>query len=459
MSMRTDPEPGSDLPTWLETLMRRREPGTVEALRRECRGSPAERARFEEEVGLERLLNLRRRAEPSAGFVAGVLTQVRRDAAFRRRGETGGWRAWLGMRIRWWVPVSGAVGLSWLIWWQAGEFRRDRLARSVMEVTTVAVKMADVDPGEVDAVERLPSMLTATRRPGAGARPVPGPPDLPPPMPPASRAVVDQLRALVSADLAHREERLGQVGANVQQYLRARLAQLDALGADERELVLRLEELQHHFADIVRESGTVRDVALRRSPAHLRPLLEDRVRAWEALDRGTRSLILENESSLALFAQMERTPVGGHSDLLAQVPEAYRAGLDGQWARWRALPASTRARAVREFERFFRLSADEQERTLAVLSTAERERIEKALADLSRMSERERLLRVRTFSRFAGMSEQERSNYLANAEAWRGFRPREREAWLKLVSTLPPRPPLPPDEGVAAVSSNVLVRP
>ena len=288
------------------------------------------------------------------------------------------------------------------------------MARGMIEVSTVTRNASEVNLEDFDAIRRL-SSLPAARESARTQRGAPAPPAIPPDMPPPTRPVVDELRMLISASLDEREARLDAFGENFRQHLRARLRELEAMPPDDRELALRLEELQVHFARLLQAAGPERATALRRSPAHIRSLLEERLVAWEALDPAIRQVLLENEANLGLFAQIERARPGEAPELLAQIPAERRTDIETQLARWQHLPAGDRTRALAHFNRFFQLRPDERQRILATLSEPERRQMEESLRRFAQMSEKERQIRLRSFARFADMSESQRSGFLASA--------------------------------------------
>lgn len=281
-------------------------------------------------------------------------------------------------------------------------------------------------------------------------------PPLPPPMPPIPKPPVEQFRELLSASLAHREQLLTNRSPEAQVLIRSKLREFAALTPDERELRLRVAEIQFYLSPLLRQSSGTRTADLARVPADVRPLLEDRLKAWDQLPATARQMLLENEKSLGWFAQIERLPAEDQQKILRQVPEKDRALVESQLARWQTLPAEVRHRAFADFETFFKLSATEQARTLRTLSEPERHQMEATLRDFADLDAAHRNRCLRSFKRFADFTPAQRGQFLQNAARWEALTPNEREVWRKLVNSLPPMPPMPrhPGERTSVAGTN-----
>jgi hypothetical protein len=120
---------------------------------------------------------------------------------------------------------------------------------------------------------------------------------------------------------------------------------------------------------------------------------------------------------------------------------------------WKARPERERHEALANFQRFFDLTAAERERTLRTLSEPERKQMEQTLASFAALPPEQRERCVRAFRRFAGMTPEERAGFLQSATVWEKMTPGEREAWRRLVKTLPAPPPLPPLPGRPTVTA------
>ncbi|MSU33665.1 MAG: DUF3106 domain-containing protein [Pedosphaera sp.] len=272
-------------------------------------------------------------------------------------------------------------------------------------------------------------------------------PPFPPPMPPIPKPPVEQFRELLSASPAQQEQLLTNRSPEAQALIRSKLREFATLTPNYRELRLRVAQIQFYLLPLLRQPGTTRTEDLARVPVEVRSLLEDRLKAWDQLPATAQQTLLENKKSLGWFAQIERLPAGDQQRVLRQVPEKDRALVESQLARWQTLPAEVRRRAFADFDNFFRLNATEQARTLRTLSDAERHQMEATLRDFADLEPVHRDRCLRSFKRFADFTPSQRGVFLQNAACWEALTPNEREAWRKLVNTLPPMPPMPPHPG------------
>jgi hypothetical protein len=281
-------------------------------------------------------------------------------------------------------------------------------------------------------------------------------PPLPPPLPPIPKPPVEQFRELLSASPAERERLLTNRAPESQALIRAKLNEFTALTPDERELRLRVAQIQFYLSPLLRQPSATRAEDLANVPVEVRPLLVDRLKAWDQLPPDARATLLENEKSLGWFSQIERLPAADQRQVLQQVPEKDRALVESQLAHWQTLSPEVRRRAFSDFDTFFRLSGPERVRTLRTLSEAERRQMEATLRDFAELDPAQRDRCLRSFKRFADFTPAQRGQFLQNAARWAALTPNEREAWRKLVNTLPPMPPmpLPPGERTSIAGTN-----
>jgi Protein of unknown function (DUF3106) len=264
-----------------------------------------------------------------------------------------------------------------------------------------------------------------------------------PPLPPPTKSPAEQFRELLAATPAERRALLTGKSVAAQNLILAKLREFEVLPADQRELRLAVAQLQFYLSPLLHADPGSRSNLLARTPAEDRPLLEDRLKAWDALPAETRRDILESERSLSYFVRQETADPKQLAALLEQVSPAARPELEAQFARWRALPADERARKTANFQRFFSLSDAERARTLGRLPEAERRQMDRTLSRLASLPPEQRDGCVRAFRRLAAMSPEERAEFLANASKWQAMSGEERAAWRQLVQRAA-NPPLPP---------------
>ena len=264
-----------------------------------------------------------------------------------------------------------------------------------------------------------------------------------PPLPPAAKSLAEQFRELLSATPADRQRLLASRTPEARAIITTKLKEFETLPPAEREVRLQVAQLQFYLSPLLRSTPAARPNLLNRAPAEDRPLLEERLKAWDALAPETRREILDSESSLSHFVRQESADPRQLSAVLANVPAPARPEVEAQFARWSALPAEERARKTANFQRFFGLSENERNRTLSRLPDAERRLMDQALTRFAGLPPEQRDRCVRAFHKFAAFSPEERAEFLSNAAKWQAMAADERQAWRALVLHAI-RPPLPP---------------
>jgi hypothetical protein len=127
---------------------------------------------------------------------------------------------------------------------------------------------------------------------------------------------------------------------------------------------------------------------------------------------------------------------------IEELSERDRFKAEQKLARWQALPPTERQQMFKGFQRFFELSEDEKERTLAALPDAERAETEKVVGTIEKRPKSEQEQYLAAFRQFSEMSRQDREQFMKNAERWQQMSPAERQAWRDLVKQLSGMPPL-----------------
>ena len=264
-----------------------------------------------------------------------------------------------------------------------------------------------------------------------------------PPLPPPAKSLAEQFRTLLAASPAERQRLLATRTPEARSVITAKLKEFEALPAAEREVRLQVAQLQFYLSPLLRAEPAARTNLLSRVPAEDRPLLEERLKAWDALTPEVQQDILDSEKSLSHFVRQESADPRQLSAVLTRVPAPARPEVEAQFARWSALPTEERARKTANFQRFFDLSESERSRTLNRLPDTERRQMEVALASFARLPAEQRDRYLRAFHRLATLSAEERAEFLGNAAKWQAMSADERKAWRNLVQHAI-RPPLPP---------------
>ena len=269
----------------------------------------------------------------------------------------------------------------------------------------------------------------------------------PPPIPPARKSPTDLFRELLSATPAGRDALLAGRSAAARNLIDSKLREFELLPPDQRELRLCVAELQFYLSPLLQAESGARPRLLAAAPVELRPLLEERLAAWNALPENRRRDLLDSEQSLAFFIRLQLTPPTAVQAALLEIPESRRAEMESQLTRWQGLTPEQRAQKTADFQRFFELRASEQRRILNRISPAERAQMERTLKQFHQLPADQRERAVRGFRRFLEMPASDRAAFLQNAEKWQSMTPDERDAWRRVVerATHPAPLPMPPE--------------
>jgi len=270
---------------------------------------------------------------------------------------------------------------------------------------------------------------------------------LQPPIPPARKPPTELFRELLAAPPEERERQLAARPPAARELITSKLREFEALPPNQRELRLRVAELQFYLSPLLAAEPDDRIRLLAAIPQEVRPLLEERLRAWDQLTAEQRRDLLDSERSLSFFVRLQTTDPGALTNALTQVPASQRTAVGAQWARWQALSPEERARKTADFQRFFALDASEQEKVLGMISSAERAQMERTLARFGELPPDQRERAIRGFRKFLGMTPEQRAEFLQNAAKWQAMTPAERDTWRRVVERVTTPLPMPPERG------------
>jgi hypothetical protein len=286
----------------------------------------------------------------------------------------------------------------------------------------------------------LPWCGALAQAPAGNARPAP-----PPPLPTSAKSPIDYFRELLTAGPEDREKLLTGKTPPHRKVLEKSLGDYLALTPSERELRLRTLELRYHLTTLLRLAPTNRVERLKIIPERDRPLVEDRLRIWDQLSPEDQREALDNERRIRVLeavgsgvAQRQVPLTGATSNQSRQIEQ--------QLIQWQSLPEARRVQAQRNFTTLFELTDAEKsaDSPAADLSPAERDLMQKTLDRFERLSPLQRIQCVQAFEKLAALSPSERRSFLINAQEWQKMKPKDRDSWRRLISKVPPMPPLPP---------------
>lgn len=273
------------------------------------------------------------------------------------------------------------------------------------------------------------------------------PPVVSPPMPTRAGSPIDFFRQLITAQPAEREKLLASKKPELRKVLEDYALSYQAKPAEERELRLRTMELRYHLTSLWQTAPSNRVERLKFVPDRDRPLVEERLKYWDRLSPEDQKEVLKNEPFMREYigVGVPKSSVNPTS-LTGQTSNQF-VRTEEQIIRWQAVPDARRSQIQKIFADLFDVTdAEKAPEKLQPwpLSEEERQLMERTFTRFKQLTPSQRSACVRNFNRFVSLSPAERREFLVNAEEWQKMKPEDREAWRKLVSKVPPMPPLPP---------------
>lgn len=277
-----------------------------------------------------------------------------------------------------------------------------------------------------------------------------------PPLPTPARPPVELFRELLNASPARREQLLASKSPAARDLIQKRIREFEALDPaqqDEAGWQLRLAQFRYYLSSLIQLPPDRRDPFLKTAPTEDLSLLQERLRAWDALPEAARAEVLESDRHLHLFVRQTSSDPARLTSALAAAPPASRPAIEAQFKRWSNLSDSERSARTATFQQFFDLSDSERSRAVRRLPDSDRVAMEKTLERFARLPEADRLRCLQGFDKLANLPPDERDEFLRNATRWQAMTPQERSLWRHLVLGTPP-PPLPPIPSPASGVTN-----
>jgi hypothetical protein len=265
-------------------------------------------------------------------------------------------------------------------------------------------------------------------------------------MPAQVGSPIDFFRTLITATSTEREKLLAAKEPKLRKVLEDYALKYQALPAEQRELRLRNMELRYHVTSLFRTAPSNRTERLKFVPDRDRPLVEQRLKVYDQLTPEQREWALQNERTTRELIGVGLPRSSGNGVSLTGQASNQVVRIEQEIVRWQMLPDARHARIQRTFKELFELTDEEQAREKLQplpLNDEEKQLMERALARFKQLSLSQRNTCVTNFDKFASLSPAERREFLVNAQEWQKMKPEDREAWRKLISKVPPLPPLP----------------
>lgn len=265
-----------------------------------------------------------------------------------------------------------------------------------------------------------------------------------PPPPPKLVSPVEQFRELLALSASERENHLTNRPPVIRQRILAKLREYDAMNPDERDLRLRNTQLRWYLLCFMESPPGQRATQISMVPDADRAFVKDHLEQWDRLPADEQKEILKYEKVIENLLAQGFTNAASTTNVIAAVPTAAHPESLKNLDTFLKLPETQRQQMYSSFERFFELNDEERQKTLGLLTSAERLQMNAALRSFAQLPKEKREHCLNSFNKFSSMSEAERQEFLKNAERWREMSPAERQAWRNLVMRLRAHPPLPP---------------
>ncbi|MBM3869559.1 MAG: DUF3106 domain-containing protein [Verrucomicrobia bacterium] len=251
----------------------------------------------------------------------------------------------------------------------------------------------------------------------------------------AGRSPVTAFRVLLAMRSDARATELAAKPARVREVLSTRLREYDALAPAEREARLRATELHYHLRPLLTTIPLTRAAQLAVVPESFRPLVEERLAAWDKLPAQIQREILTNERLLQAITR-PNVP-----NAFPPLPPGLEPRVPDNVAHWQTLDAQQREQLLDSFTYYFRLDDNAKTRVVAALPEPKRAAAERTLDQFAQLTTGERAACMTALRQLSQMTQAEQTRFYANAEQWQKMSETERAAWRRVVIEFPPLPP------------------
>ena len=249
------------------------------------------------------------------------------------------------------------------------------------------------------------------------------------------RNPVAVFRGLLAMRTDARATELAAKPARLREVLSTRLREYDTLPPAERESRLRATELRYHLNPLLNTAPAARAPRLAAVPESFRPLVEERLAAWDRLPAEIQREILANER---LLQAMTRPAV---LNAFPPLPPGLEPKLPDDLTQWQGLDARQREQLIDNFTHYFRLDERAKTRVVAALPEQKRAGATRTLDQFEHLTTTERAACLEALKKLGKMTQEQQAQFYANAERWQKMSESERAAWRRVVIEFPPLPP------------------
>ncbi len=249
------------------------------------------------------------------------------------------------------------------------------------------------------------------------------------------RNPIAAFRILLAMRTDARTAELAAKPTRVREVLTSRLREYDALPPVEREARLRATELHFYLNPLLTTLPATRAAQLATVPASFRPLVEERLAAWDKLPAEIQREILTNER---LLKAMTRPAV---PNAYPPLPPGLEPKVPDNVTQWQTLDTRQREQLLDNFTHYFRLDDRAKTKVVAALPAPKRAEAARTLGEFEQLTADDRAACLAALKQLGQMTQEQQVQFYANAELWKKMPESERAAWRKLVIEFPPLPP------------------
>lgn len=257
-----------------------------------------------------------------------------------------------------------------------------------------------------------------------------------PPLP-KYQSPVEFFRELLSATPAERDELLKERREAHRAVILAKIEEYTILPPPVREWRLKATELRYYLIPLMKRPPDQRGRLVDMIPETDRPLVQSRLRQWDALPEAERDAMLESQIALRYLAR----PANVAPRPPGATPDPKLQQLETTAANWQSLSKADQDSIAQQFNSFFALSRLEKQKTIALFTGAERAQLQQTVRSFEGMSDQDRNKCLVAMKEIVQMSATERAAFLRNVERWNALSEGDRHQWRALVAKVPPLPP------------------
>ncbi len=271
-----------------------------------------------------------------------------------------------------------------------------------------------------------------------------------PPMP-VFQTRTGLFRKILAMTAAEQQAWLTNRPARVRPQLEAKIREYEAMTPEAREAVLRATELHEYLAYFIKTAPANRAAQLAQVPTEYRAAVSEKLREFDVLPPELQQEALAGKSTANYFLNPAPARVGGPHPAHPPAPMPPMPPPPEALKYLNRLTLDERQKMYTSFRHFFELKGDDRQKILATLPAEQRGKIETTLHELEGLPPEQRDRGLQSISLLANMTDEQRQAFFQNADAWQKLPPAERQTWRKVVTHLPPLPPLPDPYAARAV--------